>query len=254
MIQCECTRRSVIVGLTCSISSRVCAFPSSDHLQLSPSKQYSPTGVKHAGCTFAPGDIGQTLGKRMLLDPSRGIAKTGRLISGPERLALRQIMGVDASIDFYDDQTPNAVALPKEETQTNSGTILIGALMMQRVPEVFDHSALIGVVAHEAAHLLQYYLEPQWVAGGPQVELHADFMAGWYLGVKQQRYNLRQINPDAFSNLLQLLGDCDFTSKSHHGTPDERTAAMEAGYRLVLDNKFLTSLEAFKAGRTKLGI
>ena len=64
-------------------------------------------------------------------------------------------------------------------------------------------------------------------------ELHADFLAGYYAGVRKLQ------KPDfpaaIFATDAYASGDNDVNDRSHHGTPDERAAAIvrgfEVGYR-----------------------
>lgn len=70
----------------------------------------------------------------------------------------------------------------------------------------------------------------------PGTELHADFLAGYHLGLQP-----REFGPDelvALGRAWEDLGDSDYTSVLDHGTREERIAAMEHGFeqgrRLVI--------------------
>ena len=61
------------------------------------------------------------------------------------------------------------------------------------------------------------------------VELHADLIAGYYLG--KRRWS--KTNLAVFGQSLFSKGDYDFNSPDHHGTPKQRLEAMLEGYRLA---------------------
>jgi|SRR5208337_2883850 len=98
--------------------------------------------------------------------------------------------------------------------------------------------AILAVCAHEFGHIVQYdtRVHDTLSYGQPTVklvELHADFLAGYYLGLRQSdQPSLRLFSAGAF---IHDLGDNNFTSPTHHGTKEERTAALEGGYRLGRD-------------------
>ena len=49
------------------------------------------------------------------------------------------------------------------------------------------------------------------------IELHADFLSGFYMGGKDSAIDLKPYT-DAFFN----IGDYGFTEPDHHGTPEEK--------------------------------
>lgn len=94
--------------------------------------------------------------------------------------------------------------------------------------------AVIGTCAHEFGHIWMFksgHYERLNAGRGnvKRTELHADFMAGYYLGLRKRD------NPDASfwkaGDKFRLIGDTSFGSPNHHGTPEERLAAAEAGFR-----------------------
>jgi hypothetical protein len=105
--------------------------------------------------------------------------------------------------------------------------------------------AVAGIMAHEFAHILQFDKESE--LSGKARELHADFMAGYYLGKKSY---FAPTNVRAFAVSLFEKGDYAFRSPSHHGTPQERVNAMVAGVQsanLDLDDAYETG-ERFVSG------
>jgi len=60
------------------------------------------------------------------------------------------------------------------------------------------------------------------------VELHADYLAGFFLSArKRENPNLPLQN---VGRHYETLGDTNYMSRTHHGTAQERVAAIEGGY------------------------
>jgi hypothetical protein len=93
-------------------------------------------------------------------------------------------------------------------------------------------SVIIGILAHEWAHALQYrsYLDERLFMW----ETHADYMAGWYLGARQAM-GTQSLDVDAFSNALFAHGSRPFNEDSY-GLPEQRAAAVKAGYLFGIAN------------------
>jgi hypothetical protein len=125
------------------------------------------------------------------------------------------------------DEQPNAYATPEIANPLGpDGTILFGQNMLsQQLGKDPTGASVVAIMAHEFGHLAQFkqgFREP-----GKRPELHADFMAGWYLSVRG-RYTWVNLMPTL--KLFFELGDYQFNSPSHHGTPQERLAAAQAGF------------------------
>jgi hypothetical protein len=172
--------------------------------------------------------------------PSRLVASTGvpQLDYDLELEArrLEAIFGVRAVVRYIDDQgAPNAYASPE-------GVVYLGATLMNA--ELRDNkggpTAIIGIEAHEFGHILQMSRGTHLV--GKQMELQADFMAGWYLA---RQFKTRKLNPWQFLYSVYDKGDFNFFDPQHHGTPQERADAMLAGYK----NAKLPADQALLAGQ-----
>jgi hypothetical protein len=99
-----------------------------------------------------------------------------------------------------------------------------------------EETRLLGfevIAGHEFAHIFKVrknYIEPLQVAGnggGKYVELHADFMSGWFVSQRGQ------ISTAALQHVVDALfsrGDNKIGSPGHHGTKEERFAAVLQGY------------------------
>ena len=97
-----------------------------------------------------------------------------------------------------------------------------------------------AILAHEFTHHIQYNLGVKDYAisltpeGSRRTELMADASAAYFLAhVKGAALPLKSVQRagEVFSN----LGDCVFDLKEHHGTPTQRKAATDWGYKLATD-------------------
>jgi predicted metalloprotease len=118
------------------------------------------------------------------------------------------------------------------------GTVLFGQRYLKKwlawpeQPEV----AVTAVCAHEFGHILQYKLRLESIlrAGQPtekRLELHADYLAGYYAGtlkLKKPGYPAAVFATQKYSS-----GDWNVNSPTHHGTPDERAAAIVRGFEVA---------------------
>jgi predicted metalloprotease len=109
---------------------------------------------------------------------------------------------------------------------------------------------VLATVAHEFGHVMQYdsgkYDE---IAGnlptGQRIELHADFMAGYYIGV------LKKQNPTASfwkaGDKFRQIGTYDDKNPYFHGTPEQRVASSQQGFTFgYYDGR--SASEAFRVG------
>lgn len=159
-----------------------------------------------------------------------------------ELIHLSESLNVLPGFGFYDDSDgPNAFALNENVIPNTQGTVVFGIQLLSE--ELNRHSwgglAVAGIMAHEFAHIYQYQSGIYRLLTCSQpthrlLELHADYLAGYYLGLKRLRSG--EIDIKAFLNTLYLKGDTDFTSPGHHGTPLERKSVMLEGYKTGLTN------------------
>lgn len=109
--------------------------------------------------------------------------------------------------------------------------------------------AVSGVLAHECAHVHQLAnakllddLKSQTSA--VLFELHADFLAGYYLARK------RNVTPEKLTAMQRVFvysgTTYDRSNPKYHGTPGLRSAAMDSGYFAAADGK--TFLQASEIG------
>ncbi|HXV26588.1 MAG TPA: hypothetical protein VD862_00955 [Candidatus Paceibacterota bacterium] len=162
-----------------------------------------------------------------------------------EGMLMVRVFGLSPRMFFFDDgNAPNAMATSQVVNQMGPhGTLLIGLSLVQS--ELADNHgeafSLVAILAHEFAHLLQFSQRVQ--APTPVMELQADFIAGWYLGFKS-RFMYMDVQ-DAFRAFFSR-GDYEFNSPNHHGTPEQRLAAIQSGFAAASQGADLR--QAFMAG------
>ncbi|RXG17878.1 hypothetical protein DSM03_101577 [Leeuwenhoekiella aestuarii] len=123
---------------------------------------------------------------------------------------------------------------------SSSDLIVIGDGLVELASEagVEDKVVWTGILAHEWAHQIQFDNFDVWYPEGaadnaPEAtrftELEADFFAAFYMTHKRgATYNWKRVAD--FNELFFNIGDCQFTSPGHHGTPDQRMQAAKAGF------------------------
>ena len=156
-----------------------------------------------------------------------GIAEVDRYIPEERRL-LDRLFRIEPRFGFFDDgDEPQARTLAVGDTSE----VLVGVRLL--ATEKFRHAAgwqtaVIGILAHEWAHAFQYSTRLQektflW-------EMHADYLAGWYLGNKVSM-GLADLKIDAFAKSLYVRGSAKgYFDPDDYGSPDVRVRAMREGY------------------------
>lgn len=148
---------------------------------------------------------------------------------------LKKILAVfpiSPGFKFIDDPKPNAFATPDTVVPQTRGTVLLGLNLLRAecAQNEFGDVALAGICAHECGHIYQFDNGYQQLLASDTAqltELHADYLAGYYLG-RDRTHSMEQVL--AFARSLFSHGDYNFNSPRHHGTPTQRVLAMGQGY------------------------
>lgn len=135
-----------------------------------------------------------------------------------------------ATVLVLDECSPangNAFALPE-------GYILMGRYFArQLVQKTGTTLPIAGVLAHEWGHRAQftYGWTAQTEPTARRTELEADMWSGLYMGISKL-----WTGPylQSFFQTLIDIGDYNFNSPNHHGTPNQRYAAGATGLTLAL--------------------
>jgi hypothetical protein len=165
---------------------------------------------------------------------SSGDAQLDRSL-GRALLRLAEAFEVYPGFGFIDDSDgENAYAAREDRIAGTRGTVYFGLALFRRTMARFDDGgmAVLAICAHEFAHIYQFwsgYHQELTVDGKVRLaELHADFLAGYFLA--RRKAELTQLNIQGAGALIESLGDTEFSSPDHHGTPVQRVRAIEAGY------------------------
>lgn len=148
---------------------------------------------------------------------------------------ITDVYGVLPGFSFFDDYDgENAYATPAKRLARADGTVLFGKRYFLHAMEV-PESPEVGVIAtcaHEFGHIVQYKhgLQKRLAEGQPTVkrlELSADFFAGYFAGAR--KLEKPEFPAAVFAANRYAHGDYH-NRHSHHGTPDERAAAIVRGF------------------------
>ncbi len=232
------SRRALILTMTCTCTAS----------GLVPAAHAKSLSRSSRGCQVSDADFGRIRERGMALGRNVGDLTesdirrtTGN--AGMDRMldqALKRVSDTFAVIPgfgFYDDHDgENAWATSRVLLQRTDGTVLFGDRMFSTLMR-FDPGggAVMWTIAHEFAHIWLYKSgqKARLLAGQPsvrRVELHADFLAGFYLGARkreQSGISLFNAGRDIWNS-----GDTLYNDPSHHGTPADRIAAAEAGFQV----------------------
>lgn len=166
---------------------------------------------------------------------------------GMALVRLTQVFEERPGFAFYDDaSSPNAYATSDTRVHGTWGTVLFGRSMFRSLLHKSDDNGIvvIAIMAHEMSHIVQFHhnLQPRLMAGQrtvKRVELHADYLAGFYLGTRKR--DDPSITLLASGALFRQIGDDDEQHRDHHGTPDERIASAERGFEIGISGGSLQS-------------
>ena len=143
---------------------------------------------------------------------------------------------------FEVDTPANSPLLPFTRGAVVIGITMAKTLLTSPALKQFPGAALAAVVAHEFAHAHQRLTgsferlnddDPTHFGQTPirLLELHADFLAGFYMG-RQSGFNERAMLD--VTTAIAELGDTDFNNAMHHGQPSERAFCMYRGLNLAM--------------------
>ena len=191
------------------------------------------------GCCLRAGEAADLDLQTIDLIPRSGDGKTDHWL-GRALLRLAKTFDVNPGCGFYDDGTggvhpgENAFASREQKVAGTEGTVLFGQeLFRHTMRRNEDGIAVLAIFAHEFGHIAQFRsgVDRSLHAGQSTVklvELHADFLAGFYLA--RRKAEIPDLRLWSAGDVIHGFGDNNFTGPIHHGTPEERIRAMEEGY------------------------
>jgi hypothetical protein len=166
---------------------------------------------------------------------------------------LSQEFDVYPGFSFYDDyDAPNAWATPYTLLNNGQGTVLFGINLLHTQLDAHADGdiAVLGICAHEFGHIIQFFSPYYWGlreahATAKLVELHADFLAGYFVARRRERFPDMRLQ--GLGAAWEAMGDVLYNDRQHHGTSEERLAAIEEGFFWGRDEGGLVR-EAAEAG------
>jgi hypothetical protein len=222
-------RRAACLGIMSALSCVVC-------------RARAAPALAPMGCVFFESDDGKIRGIKFgMLDGLRPLGNE-QLPLVPLFMQLDRIFKLRPSFGMYDDGGKgNAFAVDKspikraDGSESPDGMVAFGSTFYEQL-KTGSMAAMAAVYAHEFGHLLQYkyvaseiykiQVEDNSVA---RVELHADFICGYFGGVQ----NSVQID---YKKEIQVWEQCkggdDRTDDQHHGTCEERANAVQEGIKI----------------------
>ena len=166
---------------------------------------------------------------------------------------LSDELEIKPTFAMYDDDASNPNALSSQTTlspeilgQSEYGTVALGRKMLAILKWKYGdlyRSAVTATCAHEYGHILQFktlYSLLQRLPGGKiRIELHADFVSGYY-GAHRKRIDPQY---DALTQAVTQFeaGDKETGDEGYHavshGTFEQRGDAVYAGFLLGFEGK-----------------
>jgi hypothetical protein len=143
----------------------------------------------------------------------------------------------------------NAFASRRTELGRADGSVVFGNSMYRSIMGRREHPELgiAAICAHEFGHIAQYKhrIDDILVVNGrvKRLELHADFMAGYFAG--RRKLEVPDFPAAIFATTQYSFGDGDYGDPDHHGCPAERGQAVVAGFDSAFRARegFSTALE-----------
>jgi hypothetical protein len=144
----------------------------------------------------------------------------------------------------------NAFASPRTDLGRDDGSVVFGNSLYREIMNSKEHPELgiLSVCAHEFAHIVQFkygidkQLAPCRECSVKRLELHADFLAGYFAG--RRKLERSDFPAAVFAKMQYNAGDDHYGSPTHHGTPKERGEAVVAGFSSAFNDRqdFSTAL------------
>lgn len=159
-------------------------------------------------------------------------AQTNEAIFEERRVLLHTFHLFPSFYYIVGDGDSNAYATREIFNGKEDGTIALGLALIQA--EIRSNGgrenalSIPAIIAHEFGHLLQFKFGT--MATGALAEIQADFLAGWYLGRRVKGEKLTSAALGSVMRSFYEKGDYAFNQPTHHGTPEERSRAIQRGY------------------------
>lgn len=199
----------------------------------------SSTSVRENGCMLT-GELPPDMLSRVRFFVDDGNPKSGFVFRA--QTILKRYYGVDPDLTFYDDgDNVNAFATRQRITAAcnTDGAIIIGKKLIASEMEAspgYWGTSLMFILAHEYSHIAQFKHGLDFES--PNQELHADYVAGWFLGTIVRVFPTAGINFEIAKRTVESKVATKSGAPESHGTTTQRIASLSAGYNCGRDNDF----------------
>jgi hypothetical protein len=149
---------------------------------------------------------------------------------------ILEVIPVNPGFKYVSDD--NAFSRDDSVVGGTAGTVLIGLKLVKGLLKANEGGVAVAcVLAHECGHIFQFFSQNQYFdrLNAPTQrlrELHADLLAGYYMA--------KRMRPTSDALRIVEKAMIDFGSYNNsdpkdHGTPGQRSAALDKGYLLSLN-------------------
>jgi predicted metalloprotease len=152
---------------------------------------------------------------------------------------MERFFNVELDVFCMDDEELGAFYRPR------TNTMVIGTdFFFETANPPGNINNVLAVLSHEIAHTFQVHhgLLDHLVSNDLHrvkcIELHADFLAGGYMGWRSRTYD---VEIKSLTKLFFGFGDNVTSDQSHHGLPQERFLSFRAGFASIADDEVTLS-------------
>jgi len=149
-------------------------------------------------------------------------------------LKISNVFSVLPGFAFSERVKLNAFASRNTALGRTDGSVVFGNSLYREIigrreyPEV----GIVAICAHEFGHIVQYRYGIDRILivnnSVKRLELHADFLAGYFAG--RRKLEMSDFPAAVFALTQYSFGDSNYGDPDHHGTSNERGAAVVAGF------------------------
>jgi hypothetical protein len=214
------------------------------------------------GCTLAAPEMAERIEAPEVL-PSNAVAsgpvKRGELRGSGDPnfdralsvtlLKIGEAFSVLPGFAFSERVQLNAFASKDRSLGRDDGSVVFGNPLFREIMGRREHPevGIVAVCAHEFGHIVQYKhgVDKILIVNRrvKRLELHADFMAGYFAG--RRKLEMPDFPAAIFATTQYSFGDSNYGDPDHHGTSAERGQAVVAGFDSAYRAResFATALE-----------
>jgi hypothetical protein len=160
----------------------------------------------------------------------------------PDKFSDRQLDGMNAFASTRDADIPGT-----------RGIVAFGMTKFRSELHGYDESGttVMAIIAHEFGHILQNYRGYLASIRTLQCEINADFLSGYYLGVR--KHQVSSVSFEKAAELFNRLGRAESGNPNRtHGDPNERVSAAAAGFKAGFSQN-MNLEDAVRAGLAYIG-